>query len=223
MQLVSAEPTALVARLNLRKASLAALTAVGLMLTASQASAVIVFSGAVNLAIPTSTNGLYLNVVTGANNLPPPGSAGITVPGWDINPYGSAGLSFFSAVPAASSGYAGAGGNVSNLAVGTPIGGSSTFITAINTPPVAGWNLNSTNNYVGFRFLNEAGGTVHYGWMQLGLGATTTTGRTLVSYAFESTPLTAIPAGVVPEPGTYALMGLGLAGLFVAARRRQQG
>ncbi|MEY3251854.1 MAG: hypothetical protein RL227_827 [Pseudomonadota bacterium] len=190
----------------------------GALFAAATAHAAVVSSGPVNLAVPLSVNGLYLNVLTGANNLPPPGSAGTTVPGWDINPYGTSGLSFFSAAPAGSSGYAGNLGVISNLAPGSLVGPASTFITAISTPTALTWNLNSSNNFVGFRFLNEGGGTVHYGYFQLAIGANTLD-RTLVSYAFESTPLTAI--AVVPEPGTYALMSLGLLAV-VAARRRMQ-
>jgi hypothetical protein len=192
-------------------------------LLASQVShAAVVYSGTVNLAIPNTLNGLYLNVLTGANNLPG-STAGSTVPGWDINPYGTTSLSLFSATPTASSGYVSTTGvtPATNLTLGTSISAASTFITAVNTPAPAGWNLNSSNNYVGFRFLNETGSTVHYGWFQLAIGADTLT-RTLVSYAYESTPGAAILAGVVPEPGTYGLMGLGIAGVLLAARRRKQ-
>ena len=207
---------------GLRKSAVALAAGAGLFLAASQAQAVIVWSGVVNLAIPSTTNGLYLNVLTGANNLP--GSTnGATVPRWDINPYGSGSLLFYPTQPPAP---ANTSGYTNQLSFGTPIGAS--FIAGIVTPPVAAWNLNSTNNFVGFRFLNEgadlaspADDTVHYGWMQLGMGASVNS-RTLVSYAFESTPLTSIPAGVIPEPSTYAVMGLGLAGLMVAARRRKQ-
>jgi hypothetical protein len=65
---------------------------------------------------------------------------------------------------------------------------------------------------------------VHYGWFQLQIGATTTD-RTLVSYAYESTPGASLLAGVtapIPEPSTYGLMGLGIAGVLLAARRRKQ-
>ena len=205
---------------GLRKSAVALAAGAGLFLAASQAQAVIVWSGVVNLAIPATTNGLYLNVLTGANNLPG-GTVGGTVPGWDINPWGTPGLGFFNPTTPAGGVYVlSAPATVANLAFATPISGASTF-GAGATANVAQWTLNSSSNYFGFRFFNEGGGTVHYGWAQLNFGATIAD-RTLVSYAFESSPLTAIPAGVIPEPGTYALMGLGLAGLLLATRRRKQ-
>jgi hypothetical protein len=44
----------------------------------------------------------------------------------------------------------------------------------------------------------------------------------IVSYAYESTPNTAIAAGVVPEPGTLALIGLGALVVVGRALRRQK-
>ena len=206
---------------GLRKSAVALAAGAGLFLAASQAQAVPVFSGPVNLAIPASTNGLYLNVLDGTNNLPG-STVGGTVPGWDINLWGSTFLSFFTLTAmAANHGYVGVGGAVARLTLGTSIGAASTFIGGTSTPLASTWNLNSSDNYVGFRFLNEGNGQVHYGYMQIALGANTFTGRSLVGYAYESVPGASIT--VVPEPSTYAMMGLGLAGLLFAVRRRKQG
>ena len=209
---------------SLRRTAISAAAGAGLMMAASTSFAQIVWSGPVSLNIPVSTNGLYLNVVSGATNLPAGGGAA-TVPGggWDINPWSTSGLAFFSPGNPAGGAYVLSGtSTVANLAFGAMISGGSTFGSgaAANT---AQFNLNSSNNLFGFRFFNEGGGTVHYGWARLALGATTIDpARSIVEYAFEATPGLAIQAGVVPEPGTYAMMGLGLAGLMVAARRRKQ-
>ena len=61
------------------------------------ADAAIIYSGVVNLNIPSTTAGLYLNVFSGVSNTNP-----ALVPGWDVNPFSATALSFFN--PAAPAG-----------------------------------------------------------------------------------------------------------------------
>lgn len=185
------------------------------------ANAAIVHSGIVNLEIASTTNGLYLNVITGANNIPGNGGGG-TVPGWDINPWSSTTLNFFNASNPTGGVYvrtSTATPGVSNLAVGTEIGASSLYSSgAAQTAGSNPFVLNSSDNIVGFRFFNEAAGTIHYGWFRVSLSGTLAAQpRALVEYAYESEAGVSIAAGAIPAPGAIAL--LGLAGL--AGRRRR--
>jgi hypothetical protein len=182
----------------------------------SSANAQIVHSGIVNLSVPNSTNGLYLNVVTGATNLPA-GSGGTTVPGWDINPWSTAGFGLFSPGSPTGGAYViTSASNATNMAFGAQISAANTY-GSNGTTSVAQWNLNSDQNLVGFRFLNEANNQIHYGWARFSFGGTVAT-RSLVEYAYDATAGAAIGAGVVPAPSAMALLGLG--GLVAGRRRR---
>jgi hypothetical protein len=204
----------------LRKTAIAAVVGTGLLLAASQSHAVVVYSGVLNLNVPATTNGLYLNVVTLANNLPG-STAGSTVPGWDLNLYGSAGLGFFNpASPVGGAYVVSSGTTVANLAPGTLISAANTYGSG-GTTLISQWNLNSSNNYFGFRFVNEANSQVLYGWGRLSFGATITSPRTLVEFAYEDTVGGTITVGAVPEPATYGLMAVGVAGVLLARRRKQ--
>lgn len=186
----------------------------------STADAAIVYSGVVNINIPSTTSGIYLNVVTGAS-----GTAAGT-PGWDVNPWSSSALNMFSpSTPATSFGHVttGTATQYDNLASGVLISGASTFsntgTATIN--PATPLNLSSSNNLVGFRFQNEANGNaVHYGWMRISLSATAQgQPRAIVEYAYEDVAGAGITAGTVPAPGSLALLALGAAGLM--GRRRK--
>jgi hypothetical protein len=194
---------------------------------AQKADAAIVYSGVVNFPIQSTTNGLYLNVVTGAIN-EPGNTAGSTVPGWDINPWSSTALNFFSPTAPAGGVYVQrvGGGGTANLPAGTIIGavpgggrayGSSTGATTGNDPFV----LSSADNLVGFRFQNEANGNAtHYGWFRVSLSTTLSAQpRLLVEYAYEDVAGADIAAGAIPAPGSLALLALGAVG--VAGRRRK--
>lgn len=203
-------------RLNKHFASAAVVAAGVAGLGAAQADAAIVASGPVSIVIPDNIDGIYMNVVTGAASV----TAG-AAPGWDINPYSAVAGQFNLWGPTTTTWFPSdgvVGGNY-NLAAGTSIGGASTafFRPGGSLNVGAQFALNSSDNLFGFRFTNEAGSTVHFGWMRLAVGATAAD-RTIVEYAYEGVAETAIPAGAVPAPGALAL--LGAAGMLGARRRR---
>lgn len=196
----------------------AAAAGVGIVGETSQADAAIIHSGIVNLNIPATLNGLYLNVLNGAINEPGNGP-GASVPGWDVNFWGGTGFGLFSpAAPVGGAYVVTSPGFGANLALNAPISGASTFGSGL-TGNTAQWALNSSNNLVGFRFLNEGNSQIHYGWARIEFGSAIGN-RRLVEYAYENVAGASINAGVVPEPSSLGLLAMGAAGLM--ARRRKQ-
>ena len=191
---------------------------------AASANAGIVYSGVINFACAVDIDGCYINVETGVLSNGP----GSGVPGWDVNPYSSAGgMNFFNSTGGGQMRYPGVTtGPAGNLALGTSIGATGSFNTS-TTGVVFGsaagnWQY-SAENVIGFRFVSSAG-TTHYGWMRFLMGAAGSAGtsmtRTVVDYGYESTAGVSIlaGAGAVPAPGALAL--LGVAGLAGKRRRR---
>lgn len=205
----------------------AALGSVGMIAGfAPQAQATVVQSTAVNLNVPATTAGLYVNVVTGVSSSSPG-----AVPGWDINPFNSSILSWFSPSSSVGGAYAryhgAATATPGSLDAGDVIDISSTFTAGVSVfgSGAGEWDLNATN-YFGFRFIGEDA-LLHYGWGTIIVGAAPTS-RVLGRLFYESDANKAITivassASAVPEPSSIALLlAAGAAGVLAARRRRRQ-
>jgi hypothetical protein len=191
------------------------------------ADATIISSGTVNIAIPSTSAGVYLNLSSGVFNINP-----ASVPGWDVNPWGSTNFNVWASNSTeTSNGVIGnfTGGSsatlVDNVPFGTPVDGTWTYVrqNGIETTGLTAFNLNSSNNLVGIRFLNNTTNTLNFGWIRFSLGATSgAQPRAIVEYAYEDSGA-GILAGV-PEPSTFALLGVMAAGaLGVRQWRKRKG
>jgi hypothetical protein len=164
--------------------------------------AAVVDSGTVSIAIPATTSGVYLNVVTGVS-APTPGAA----PGWDFNPWGSTLRTFFwPTAPANSFGGDATGGTVYRLLnPGDTVGPASTFITSAASAQAVNFNTGTPGQkIVGFRFNNEAGTTTNFGYAVLSSANASGVPGTIVRYVYESTPNTAITIAGGATPPTFA-------------------
>jgi hypothetical protein len=184
----------------------------------------VVTSGPVNINIGGVPPGVFLDVVTG--------QVGTTFggfPGYDLNLFGF-GASLTVSGPIVNGAQTSTGGfarlnsglNIANLAGGAVIGDLPNMFwqtgnAGITTTSPAGspFFLNSTNNYAGFRFLNEATNQVHYGYLRLSIGSTLAT-RSIIEYAYEDVAGASI---FVPAPGALAV--LAVAGIRGGGRRRR--
>lgn len=177
---------------------------------ATTAHAAIVFQS-VSINVPNNVDGLYLNVVTMQQ-----GSSSFA--GYDINPYSTSATALNLWGPTVNTWYS-VGGNY-NLPPITMIGGpDSNFSRPGSTDVGSQFTMNSSNNVLGFRFVNEANGNqVHYGWIRMQFGANPGI-RTIIEIGYESNAGVAVPAGYLPAPG--ALGVLGVVGLANTRRRRQ--
>jgi len=200
-------------RLNSHFALCAAALATGVAV--GNANATVVYSGAINMVIPTTADGIYMNVQTGAWS-----STTTTPSGWDVNPYGTS-TTAVSLLAATGTGYMRNLGTTATAATrldaGTVVGPSAFFYGTTSATMGSGigqWAANSSG-YLGFKF-TAADNATHYGWMQLSIGANAAT-RSIVQYAWENIANTSITVTPIPAPGAMAL--LGLAG-FAKRRRR---
>ena len=168
---------AIASRIDARLAAYATLAGVALG-GASVAKATFIYSGVVNINIPSTTAGIYINLVTGAF-----GTSAASVPGWDISPWGTTSFNVWANNPASPN-----SGIITDWPVGTsgtlidnigafffepsfPIDNSRTYgrTNSIETTGSTAFVLNSSQNSIGFRFLNEVTGQYNYGWAHFSL------------------------------------------------------
>lgn len=184
----------------------------------SAACADFVYSGVVSIDIPSSADGLFIDLHSGTY-----GSSRDSIAGWDLNIYG---VGTMMLAGQGEFGFMAGGGSsgelVDNLQFRTEIGSGSSFAQGplgIETSGSSAFNFNSSQNLVGFRFRSETG-QYHYGWMRLQLsGSDFGQPKAVFEYLWESTPGTWTNAGVIPAPGALALLG-SVPCLFVSRRRR---
>jgi len=188
--------TTLLKRLDTHFAACTAAAAGAALLGGAQsANAAVVYSGVVNIPIPNTFAGVYLNIATGLTT-----ATGGTNVGMDFNPY-QGGANMWQgpapALPAQPNRAVGTGLVADNLAAGTPISGASSLVTS--TYPTMGNFTVGQAGIFGLRFWHEGAAANRFAWVRIIKGANPSTPGTIVDYAYEDTGA-AINAGQGAAP-----------------------
>ena len=89
--------------------------------------------------------------------------------------------------------------------------GGLTTITPTNGPNFVG--LGGEVRYLGVQMQLNGSPTFNYGWIGIRIDNEADATGAVVGYAYETEPGRPIPAGVIPEPSTIAIAGIGAAAL----------
>jgi hypothetical protein len=146
---------------------LSLVSAASMFLGALPASAALVCNPTAELAIPATTEGLYINLLTGVS-APTEGGA----PGFDFNPYAAASTTpsdqlrfYWGQASTGNAGVVTSGDSYAVLAPGSTIGPEQPFTRAGITGDVSAWLVGVTRGYLGARFRNEQTMQINYGWI----------------------------------------------------------
>ncbi len=172
----------------------------GLLLAGAGADATVMCVPAANLNVPATSEGLYVNLVTGVS-----GTTEASVPGFDIDIYAAvstnpSGQMRFYWGPAATggAGVVSSGDSYLALGPGAVIGPGSTFSRAAFTGDTSAWQVGTTA-YLGVRFLNESGASTTYGWIQLSTSAPLGFPATIVGWCHEDSGAAITTPGGPPD------------------------
>lgn len=159
------------------------------------------------LAVPATTEGLYVNLVTGIS-----GQSEGSVPGFDIDIYAAAstepsGQLRFYWGPASNggAGVAVSGDIYAVLGAGQTIGPDSPFTRAAFAGDTTAWQAGTTA-YLGLRFRDEASAAIRYGWLRLATTAPLGFPATIGGWCYEDS------GGPISTPAAEVLYADGFEG-----------
>ena len=199
--------------LNLLRETCAICSAASVLLIGVQCHAAVTYSGVVNIPIPVSGSGVYLDVQTGVHG----DSAGNT-PNWDVRflPFSSNDLVLIAAPGTGFMRNQGVGelSSRTRLDRNILVGPNSVYYgnsTATIGELPGQWGLNSVGT-LGLKFGSSTGET-YYGWIRLRFGASAAD-CTIVDFAFENgVPFSSEPGIVAPCAPSFAGNGYQVDGL----------
>jgi len=197
---------------NLLRQTCAIRSAASVLLISVQCHAAVIYSGVVNIPIPVSGSGVYLDVQTGVH-----GDSAENAPNWDVRflPFSSNEM-VLTAAPGT--------GFMRNQGVGEIAGrtrldrnilvGPNSVYYGNSTAKIGElpgqWGLNSVGT-LGLKFGSSTGQT-YYGWIRLRFGASAAD-CSIVDFAFENGAFSSEPGIVVPCTPSFAGNGYQVDGL----------
>lgn len=221
-------PKQLDIKLNRHFLTCSAFVGTAVLMTTSRTDAAIVYSGPLNLSVPTTNGqgGIYIDLTKPGSSFIPTKSGGgaaeglnTLLPGWDFNFYQSS-ASYGNALRwyynTGSKAVFDGANHTAALSAGVTVDGSSSLGSYLTMTP----EFTGTTAFMGVEFLNASSNPL-FGWIRITGGSTAGIPATIVDWAYENSGA-GIQTGVVPEPSSLALgcLAAGAAGLAAWRKRK---